>query len=1795
MPFLYSNIVDPAAVARGEEAPSTEFSINASGGWFQIPTMEQLIQTPMSTAQLAAEGFNEGLAGLFGRMDKAVDYLSEMTGVPKGGIINSAAKTARENADYWRARAKENGVGAIQEFIAKAVGGAAPGIASFIIDKAVAGLVGAQEAKESNAPYEDQPLYAQAAGVKTTPPQTDPLQAFIIKQMERMALGGVFHQLGQVTRPARMTATGGIFAGQAAAGGGTAKEIGESGITGVAYGRMGGPGRVSAKDVARQYMKEGGKLGERGSFGGEIGADTAGIRDKVKWFEGVYDKKPRFEIDDSRSRINEKLMSEKDQGEWEGSLFEFLSHKQLFSAYPKLRDVKIKVITDYDAYGDDAYGEISWNKKNKRFEMVVGGSDSDSIRSAILHETTHIIQKTEGFARGGHPDVDKNYLRLAGELEAWEVQSRMRMGQKNRESNPPFKGVDPSWAVVKLEGGELGKKGSIRIERAGQPKGEFYAPEGKVDEIVFGPGLRKDAITDAGEEKIFRGNSSWEFVKDNVKGSDTHPILKKYGIKDWDDFFEGTKIDKFDMNPSDQYSSSHLVTQTAARDILKKQGYPGAEWKNEDALNAVQYQVWDRSILGSEAKNELVKPESKYRPIISTVDPAGKISPFTNDPIRNMESVQEGKRPVGIIENTPLSEVKKMVENYPDIGVVEGRDGNIFVFDKRRGEEAEKIIKKLSYEFSHNTPSLESGKRIGKLLGYSEADVKVWEKDPKTIEWIRRVGRLEKDRPDELQRTYDHPARVKGLDVASEAEAKNYFKQLGEAAKGDPKIDEMVLKAEGAYERGEYEKATQWAEEAQTRMHGKARDEQTNMWLKSATKEEVEQFKKDGGTVPNTIVKNPWDMTPKELEVAASTGKIFPFGGPKGDIEAVQDGRKLLATGESARLASSPDIVIKKVKMSGSKKPVEIAYRKDRGVEAEERIKQIQELEGKSLPLGQEDVEYGRLMDYSENDVAHYYKGIKDREEKSNSTTLNMGLPERKESPILQEISPQFQGRLKEVLGNEYDTWVNHSMRDEGEWGQALLWLDKYSNVASGKAGPLELRRLKNQSIQVLEKAIQVKRMFPGGEGIPTEKLKFMLEKLKGAKESKDIIPIVDSMASMQHKTGGLIDLAYGLAWGKGEKDVVRGVLDNLAGKEDHGTTFGAGLGAGQDILTDLFRWLSPTANTIKAKGEAVMPAEEWAKRVEAWGTKNPHMRDENQWNGIMAWLEGKKGEKVKKEDVLGFLELGKGKWAVREQTHGDLSSQDIGRMEQLEKKFEDGGWKVGSLSKEEEGEFRQLRDRYSFNKQDDPWASRNIPGGIPGTEKVYTLSLPTEDPMGPPYQAARQRAREDYESGKLSRHKYDDRLVEIDDIASAKRSKEYSSPHFPDKPNVILHFRTQDRLDSQGRKGILAETIQSDWHQGSEPDGIARELRFLEVRKEAGQATPKEYEEMKHGLEEMRERTKSKQPRAPFEHTWAETGLKHLIDIAAQDPSVEWVGWTGGKVQNKRWGKDNMEEVEVSPKAQDKLDALYTEFIKDGSTMTDAEYKKRSYTIVNEDRGDSGGFLTVLYDKRLPKFAKKYAAKMGGRYNEEELSVHPNREFEVYKGGGNKWEIYEKEMLHKDAERVKKHVGDWTPDQIRKNLGEDVYFKFIKETQKPVKPVENIQQKIAQLTKELRQTEEAYNKRKNQKPPWSGYTLIEEQNYNWRGSRAEKTNWFVSEIRRIEGKIYELKNPVSMWEFSVPSRNAVEASIHRVDLTPVMKHKVNTEGQEFYDVAGIVAGSIAASIAAAQDQKKKGVQQNAN
>jgi hypothetical protein len=50
-----------------------------------------------------------------------------------------------------------------------------------------------------------------------------------------------------------------------------------------------------------------------------------------------------------------------------------------------------------------------------------------------------------------------------------------------------------------------------------------------------------------------------------------------------------------------------------------------------------------------------------------------------------------------------------------------------------------------------------------------------------------------------------------------------------------------------------------------------------------------------------------------------------------------------------------------------------------------------------------------------------------------------------------------------------------------------------------------------------------------------------------------------------------------------------------------------------------------------------------------------------------------------------------------------------------------------------------------------------------------------------------------------------------------------YTSSHF-NQPNILAHMRVNDRIDADGKKMLLIEEVQSDWHQAGREKGYAGE-----------------------------------------------------------------------------------------------------------------------------------------------------------------------------------------------------------------------------------------------------------------------------------------------------------------------------------------------------------------------------------
>ncbi len=236
------------------------------------------------------------------------------------------------------------------------------------------------------------------------------------------------------------------------------------------------------------------------------GADNEAVRAATGWFQGP-DKQWRFEIPDDQSAVINAMPNVVDTPNGKVSVHKVgdaLSHDELFAAYPELRNVNLyKQRLDgvhglFEGHGGDP---SSWGIRMNGDPTRRGVN-----HSTLLHELQHGIQEREGFATGGgeayvnglveqarqrvadlrgqaqsrywevgtvdepvmqalKQQIDaaeaelahlgtggfEGYQRLAGEIEARDVQARMDMSNRERAAQAPYasQGIPPDQMIIR--------------------------------------------------------------------------------------------------------------------------------------------------------------------------------------------------------------------------------------------------------------------------------------------------------------------------------------------------------------------------------------------------------------------------------------------------------------------------------------------------------------------------------------------------------------------------------------------------------------------------------------------------------------------------------------------------------------------------------------------------------------------------------------------------------------------------------------------------------------------------------------------------------------------------------------------------------------------------------------------------------------------------------------------------------------------------------------------------------------------------------------------------------------------------------------------------------------------------------------------------------------------------------------------------------------------------------------------------------------------------------------------------
>jgi hypothetical protein len=268
-----------------------------------------------------------------------------------------------------------------------------------------------------------------------------------------------------------------------------------------------------------------------------------------------------------------------------------------------------------------------------------------------------------------------------------------------------------------------------------------------------------------------------------------------------------------------------------------------------------------------------------------------------------------------------------------------------------------------------------------------------------------------------------------------------------------------------------------------------------------------------------------------------------------------------------------------------------------------------------------------------------------------------------------------------------------------------------------------------------------------------------------------------------------------------------------------------------------------------------------------------------------------------------------------------------------------------------------------------------------------------------------------------------------------------YQSSHFKE-PNILAHMRVNDRVDADGKKMLLVEEIQSDWHQagrekGYKGKGTLKELPddyFVQEIKTIDGDTMyvvrnvdnpsvvlnKDYNRQSaiNGVvNELNASSAGGVPDAPFKDTWYQLALKRLTKYAA-DNGYERIGLTTGKRQIERFAdelRQNVDEIAFSSgypskdittiSASQNGQLAFTGTVKDGKfldgqargktveevlgkSMAKQIAEKESGVLKGDDLTIGGEGMKKYYDDIYPKFLDKYGKKYGASVGETQITT---------------------------------------------------------------------------------------------------------------------------------------------------------------------------------------------------------------
>jgi hypothetical protein len=269
--------------------------------------------------------------------------------------------------------------------------------------------------------------------------------------------------------------------------------------------------------------------------------------------------------------------------------------------------------------------------------------------------------------------------------------------------------------------------------------------------------------------------------------------------------------------------------------------------------------------------------------------------------------------------------------------------------------------------------------------------------------------------------------------------------------------------------------------------------------------------------------------------------------------------------------------------------------------------------------------------------------------------------------------------------------------------------------------------------------------------------------------------------------------------------------------------------------------------------------------------------------------------------------------------------------------------------------------------------------------------------------------------------------IKQLEKIPVTRQTENFESSHF-DQPNILAHMRVNDRIDADGKKMLLVEEIQSDWHQAGRERGYKTKEGLEKWYNQNKLDDDPSFADLNSEQRSVIERNRdagmggdNAVPDAPFKDTWYQLALKRLTKYAA-DNGYERIGLTTGKQQASRFdlskqvdeiavpmvNEDGSRSVRIDPTSGTSIKLMVDDkgiVTGYGAGSTQFSGKKLS-EVIGKDIADKvmkadadtkftgldlsvgGEGMKKYYDEIYPKFLDKYGKKYGASVGETQITT---------------------------------------------------------------------------------------------------------------------------------------------------------------------------------------------------------------